>query len=57
MGEPCPMERSAHAAVCLGYGEPHPKLLVTGGVGAGLKVLGDAWLLDVLSGHWREASI
>ena len=52
-GEPRPVGRMGHAAVCLDYGD-HPQLLVTGGRGGGKKVLGDAWLLDVQSGRWRE---
>ena len=56
VGEPCPVERSRHAAVCLGYGEPHPQLLVTGGLDADNRVLSDAWILDVQSRHWREVS-
>ena len=54
VGEPCPVGRSAHAAVCLGYGGDHPQLLVIGGKDADDHVLGDAWLLDVQSGKWRE---
>ena len=57
VGEPCPVERSFHGAVCLGYGEPHPQVLVTGGVGAGDKLLSDAWILDVQSERWREVSV
>ena len=57
MGEPCPVGRKGHAAVCLGYGEPRPQVLVTGGLGPGKKVLSDAWILDVQSGHWREVSV
>ena len=57
VGEPCPVGRSLHAAVCLGYGEPRPQVLVTGGLGAGMKVLSDAWILDMQSGHWREVSV
>ena len=53
-GEPWPVGRARHAAVCLGYGGDHPQLLVTGGLDAGLKVLSDAWLLDSKSGQWRE---
>ena len=53
-GEPCPMERSAHAAVCLGYGGDHPQLFVTGGLNDSRKVLNDAWMLDVTSGKWTE---
>ena len=47
------MGRSGHAAVCLDY-ENHPQLLVTGGWRGGNKVLGDAWILNVQSGRWRE---
>ena len=57
VGELHPVGRSSHAAVCLGYGGDHPQLLVIGGRGAGYKVLGDAWLLDVQSGQWREVRI
>ena len=57
MGEPCPTERKGHAAVCLGYGEPHPQVLVTGGLGPSNEVLSDAWILDVQSRHWKEVSV
>ena len=57
VGEPRPVERTRHGAVCLGYGEPHPQVLVTGGLDAGRKVLSDAWILDVQSGRWREVSV
>ena len=57
MGEPCPVERAGHAAVCLGYGGDHPQLLITGGQGAGDKILKDAWILDMQSGKWREVRI
>ena len=56
-GEPCPVARDLHAAVCLDYGGNHPQLLVTGGRGAGDKVLSDAWMLDVQSGRWREVRV
>ena len=55
-GEPCPVGRSHHAAVCIDYCGDHPQLLVTGGLGAGKKVLSDAWILDLQSGSWREVS-
>ena len=57
MGEPCPVGRSSHAAVCLGYGGDYPQLLVTGGIGSGGKVLKDAWILDMQSGKWRRVRI
>ena len=56
-GESCPVERSGHAAVRLGYGGDHPQLLITGGIGFGRKVLSDSWILDLQSGRWREVSV
>ena len=56
MGAPWPVERASHAAICLNYGEEHPQLLVTGGVDNNGNTLGDAWILDVKSGRWREVS-
>ena len=56
--EPCPPGRSAHAAVCLGYGESNPQLLVTGGwAKVGERIMNDVWMLDVQSGKWREVRI
>ena len=52
-GEPRPVWRAGHAAVCVDYGD-HPQLLVTGGRGRGNKVLNDTWMLDTQSGRWRE---
>ena len=49
------MRRSYHAAVCLGYGGDHPKLLVIGGRGPG-KTLNDVWMLDLQSRRWKEVS-
>ena len=51
-GEPWPVGRRYHAAVCVGYGD-RPQLLVTGGLGSG-GTLSDMWLLDVDTGRWRE---
>ena len=56
-GEPCPVARDSHAAVCLDYGGDHPQLLVIGGRDGGNKVLNDAWMLDVQSGRWREVRV
>ena len=56
-GEPCPVKRSGHAAVCLGYGGDHPQLLVTGGSGGGNKVLSDVWILDIQSRRWKEVRL
>ena len=55
-GTPWPVERSAHAATCLNYGEEHPQLLITGGVNTNGTTLSDAWILDVNSGRWRRVS-
>ena len=57
MGEPCPVKRFHHAAVCLGYGGNHPQLLITGGRDIGNKVLKDTWILDIQSEKWREVRI
>ena len=51
-----PQEREYHAACCLNFGSSRPQLLVSGGVGGDNKVLGDAWILDVHAGRWREVS-
>ena len=50
------MERTDHAACCLNYGEEHPQLLVTGGIGRKDCTLQDAWILDVKFEKWREVS-
>ena len=50
-GEPWPVRRDEHAAVCVGYGD-RPQLLVTGGWS--VYILSDMWLLDVDTGKWRE---
>ena len=57
MGEPRPVGRSNHGAVCLGYGGDHPQLLVIGGREGSRKILKDVWMLEVESGHWREVSV
>ena len=56
-GEPCPVGRADHAAVCLGYGGDHPQLLVIGGRDENYKICNDAWMLDVESGRWKEVRI
>ena len=53
-GEPCPVGRSFHAAVCLGYNEEHCQLLVTGGKDNDKRILSDLWILDIQSRRWRE---
>ena len=55
-GDPRPMGRDRHDAAVLGYGGDHPHLLVTGGLGGVSKIWGDAWMLDLLSGKWKEVS-
>ena len=56
-GEPCPVRRAYHAAVCLGYGGDHPQLLVIGGLNDGAKVLSDMWILDIQSRRLREVRL
>ena len=51
---PCPVRRSPHASVCVNYGGEHPLLFVTGGEDKNFKDLSDCWLLDIVSGNWRE---
>ena len=53
-GAPLPVERTRHAACCLNYGDDEPVLLMTGGTDKNYNTLGDAWLLEVNSGRWRE---
>ena len=55
-GVPQPVERYYHGACCLNYGEDHPKLLISGGLGNARRynVLGDMWILDVNSGKWAK---
>ena len=56
-GEPCPVARSGHAAVCLGYGGDHPYILVIGGLDVNKTDLCDAWMLDLQSGKWKEVRV
>ena len=57
MGEPSPIPRDSHIAVCLNYREEHPKLFVFGGVHDVLNTtLKDGWILDVQSWKWSEVS-
>ena len=53
-GAPWPVGRSRHAACCLNYDDDQPVLLMTGGIDKNSNTLGDAWLLDIHSGRWRE---
>ena len=54
-GDPRPVRRREHAAVCL-VCDDGPTLLITGGIDKDDKVLDDVWLLDMKSGRWREVS-
>ena len=51
-----PVARSHHAAVCLHYGKDSPQVLITGGLDNGGKALSDLWVLDILSGSFKEVS-
>ena len=55
VGEPCPVRRAGHAAVCLNYGEDQPQIFIFGGQDD-FNVFSDGWILDVQSGRWREVS-
>ena len=55
VGEPCPVGRYGHAAVCLNYGEDQPQIFIFGGRDED-DVFSDGWILDVQSGRWREVS-
>ena len=56
VGEPCPVGRWGHAAVCLNYGEDQPQIFIFGGRDGDYDVLSDGWILDVQSGRWRKVS-
>ena len=56
-GDPWPVGRQYHAAVCLGHGRDYPQLLITGGLDADLDTLNDAWTLDIESMRWREVRV
>ena len=55
-GDQWPEARFRHGACCLNYGEDHLKVLMSGGLGNGDKVLGDMWILDVDNGKWTAVS-
>ena len=46
--------RKYHAAVCIEHGGDRPQLVITGGLGAGDKVLNDVWIMDIKSGRWKK---
>ena len=56
-GGPTPAGRDSHAATCLGQGEDHPQLLISGGLDGSNKTLKDSWLLDLQSGRWTEVRV
>ena len=53
-GGDSPTVRILHAAVCIEHGGDRPQLVITGGMGAGDKVLNDVWIMDVQSGRWKK---
>ena len=53
-GDQWPEARYGHSACCVNYGEEHPTVLVSGGLGEGDKILRDIWILNVDSGKWTE---
>ena len=56
-GDPCPVKRSFHAAVCVCYAGHKPQLIVTGGIDVDDDVLTDVWIMDIQSGRWKKVSI
>ena len=50
--ETWPVGRWGHAAVCLGYGGDHPRLLISGGVDKDNRILNETWILDLQAGRW-----
>ena len=57
MGEPCPVRRYAHAAVCLNYGGDCPQIFIAGGhTDDTYDDQSDGWILDMQSRRWREVS-
>ena len=56
VGEPFPIRRDSHFAVCLNYGKERPQLFVFGGVADINWTLMDGWILDVQSWKWSEVS-
>ena len=51
------MERSGHAACCIGCSGDHVHLLISGGLGSDDKALKDMWLFDVTSNKWKEVRL
>ena len=52
-----PPARSSHAACCIAgplTEQPHPLLMVVGGLDGGYEVLSDVWVLDVAQGLWSQ---
>ena len=52
-----PPARGYHAACCIAgplTGQPHPLLMVTGGLDEGMEALSDVWVLDVAQGLWSQ---
>ena len=46
--------REYHAAVCIEHHGDKPQLVISGGLGAGDKVMNDVWIMDVQSGSWKK---
>lgn len=55
-GKPCPVGRSRHAAVCIGYSTDNLQLFVIGGRGNDWKQLTSGWMLDG-TGTWEEVRL
>ena len=51
---PHPPRRINHSTICLDYGGDKPQLVIFGGRDDKRNVLKDVWILDVISGMWKE---
>ena len=52
-GDPWPGLRWRHIAACLGYGQQHQRLLISGGGGVDVRY-DDMWLMDTQSGRMEK---
>ena len=55
-GDPWPERMSGHIAACLGYGEQHQRLLISGGYGVGVRY-DYLWLMDPQSGRMEKVKM
>ena len=53
-GRDSPTVTYYHAADCIEHDGDRPQLVISGGLGAGDKVMNDVWIMDVQSGSWKK---